>query len=222
MATLDGHPRESQPKTPLVLVPYAAGSVAVGAVDPGDPFHDGRSAFGSVGLDLRRKVGGGFALDATVNPDFGQVEVDPAVVNLTDFETFFPEKRPFFVEGAQIFDNFGRNGAEQLLRLQCAASRTCSTRGGSGAPRRARRRRRYVDVPLDDDDPRRGQGHREERGRLERRCPRGRHRRARSAPLGGWRHASGRQPVEPLTNYFVARANQRPRASAGYGVLLTP
>ena len=37
--------------------------------------------------------------------------MDPAVVNLTDFETFFPEKRPFFVEGSQIFDNFGRNGA---------------------------------------------------------------------------------------------------------------
>ena len=46
-----------------------------------------------------------------MNPDFGQVEVDPAVVNLTAFETFFEEKRAFFLEGAQIFNNFGRGGA---------------------------------------------------------------------------------------------------------------
>jgi hypothetical protein len=50
-------------------------------------------------------------LDATVNPDFGQVEVDPAVVNLTAFETFYDEKRPFFTEGSNIFGNFGRSGA---------------------------------------------------------------------------------------------------------------
>ena len=42
-------------------------------------------------------------LTATVNPDFGQVEADPAVVNLSAFETFFPERRPFFVEGSGVF-----------------------------------------------------------------------------------------------------------------------
>ena len=50
-------------------------------------------------------------VDATVNPDFGQVEVDPAVVNLSAFETFFEEKRAFFLEGSQIFNNFGRGGS---------------------------------------------------------------------------------------------------------------
>ena len=54
------------------------------------------------------------SLDGTVNPDFGQVEVDPAVVNLTAFETFFEEKRPFFIEGANIFSNFGRGGANNF------------------------------------------------------------------------------------------------------------
>src|SRR5690606_16730444 len=44
-----------------------------------------------------------FVLDATINPDFGQVEVDPAVVNLSAFETFLPEKRPFFVSGSGLF-----------------------------------------------------------------------------------------------------------------------
>ena len=53
----------------------------------------------------------GMALVGAVNPDFGQVEVDPAVVNLSAFETFFEEKRPFFTEGSQVFLRFGRSGA---------------------------------------------------------------------------------------------------------------
>jgi hypothetical protein len=57
----------------------------------------------SVGGDVRYGLPGGLTLTATINPDFGQVEVDPAVVNLTAFETFFPEKRPFFLEGADVF-----------------------------------------------------------------------------------------------------------------------
>ena len=60
--------------------------------------------------DLKLGIGSNLTLDATVNPDFGQVEVDPAVVNLSDVETFFDERRPFFVEGANIFE-FGYGGA---------------------------------------------------------------------------------------------------------------
>lgn len=110
MASLQGL-QGVEPRAPLVLVPYAAAGTELGPVDAGDPFRDGSQVSGSAGLDLRRKVGGSFAIDATLNPDFGQVEVDPAVVNLTDSETFYPEKRPFFVQGRQIFDNFGSNGA---------------------------------------------------------------------------------------------------------------
>jgi hypothetical protein len=65
----------------------------------------------SLGLDVKWGFTSNMTMDAAVNPDFGQVEVDPAVVNLTAFETFFEEKRPFFIEGSQAFDNFGRNGA---------------------------------------------------------------------------------------------------------------
>ena len=68
-----------------------------------------------VGLDLKWGVTSNMTLDATVNPDFGQVEVDPAVVNLTAFETFYDEKRPFFIEGSQAFDRFGRNGASGYM-----------------------------------------------------------------------------------------------------------
>ena len=57
----------------------------------------------SAGADLKYRVAPNLTLDATVNPDFGQVEADPAVLNLTAFETFFPERRPFFVAGQGLF-----------------------------------------------------------------------------------------------------------------------
>lgn len=63
----------------------------------------------NAGLDLRYGLSKSFTLDATINPDFGQVEADPAVLNLSTFETFYPEKRPFFIDGTQIirFSTFG-------------------------------------------------------------------------------------------------------------------
>ncbi|MCA9739094.1 MAG: DUF5916 domain-containing protein [Gemmatimonadota bacterium] len=70
----------------------------------GNPFVDPSAFGGQVGVDLRYGLGSQFTLDATLNPDFGQVEVDPAVINLTAFEVFFEERRPFFVEDARIFD----------------------------------------------------------------------------------------------------------------------
>ena len=76
----------------------------------GDPFNDGSRMTGDVGGDVRMSVGSRLTLNATVNPDFGQVEVDPAVVNLSDAETYFSEKRPFFVEGSSAF-RFGNEGA---------------------------------------------------------------------------------------------------------------
>ncbi len=68
-----------------------------------------REVLGSAGVDLRYGPTTNFTLDATINPDFGQVEADPAVLNLTTYETFYPEKRPFFIEGTQIirFTTFG-------------------------------------------------------------------------------------------------------------------
>jgi len=79
-----------------------------------DPFNDGARAFAGMGVDLKYRLSSNLALDGTINPDFGQVEVDPAVVNLTAFETFFEEKRPFFIEGANIFSNFGQTGANNF------------------------------------------------------------------------------------------------------------
>lgn len=67
---------------------------------PGSGVYDTRL---DIGGDIKVGLGTNIMLDATVNPDFGQVEADPAVLNLTAFETFFTEKRPFFIEGADIF-----------------------------------------------------------------------------------------------------------------------
>ena len=79
-------------------------------VDFSNPFRSGSDYFGRAGLDLKYRLGSNLTLDATINPDFGQVEVDPAVINLTAFETRFEERRPFFVEGADIFQ-FARGGS---------------------------------------------------------------------------------------------------------------
>ncbi|MGH2669482.1 MAG: DUF5916 domain-containing protein, partial [bacterium] len=87
----------------LELLPYTLGRAEHTQVPVGDPFRDGSDYFGDGGLDVKYGVTSDLTLDATINPDFGQVEVDPAVVNLSAFETFFPEKRPFFVEGADVF-----------------------------------------------------------------------------------------------------------------------
>ena len=104
-----------RPKRHLALLPYtAARAEFVQPARVGNPFNDGSRAFMAAGIDLKWGVTSNLTLDGTVNPDFGQVEVDPAVVNLTQFETFFPEKRPFFLEGAQIFGNFGETGANNF------------------------------------------------------------------------------------------------------------
>ncbi len=93
----------------LELLVYGASKVEQLQVKKGDPFQDDLELFPSTGVDMQWGLSSNLTLKATVNPDFGQVEVDPAVVNLSDYETFFPEKRPFFVKDANIF-RFGNEG----------------------------------------------------------------------------------------------------------------
>ena len=85
------------------VLPYVASSAQLlGNPDARNPFVDRESAEMRAGADLKVGLGSSLTLDATINPDFGQVEADPAEVNLSAFETVFPERRPFFVEGAQL------------------------------------------------------------------------------------------------------------------------
>jgi hypothetical protein len=91
------------PSRRIEVLPYLAGTARTsGRGDPENPFDAGNDLGGGAGLDFRMGLGSNLTLEATVNPDFGQVEADPAEVNLSAFETFFTERRPFFVEGSQL------------------------------------------------------------------------------------------------------------------------
>jgi len=100
---LEGVEINSTPRR-VEMRPYALTRVRRQPLEAGNPFVESSDLGGQVGVDLRYGLGTQFTLDATLNPDFGQVEVDPAVINLTAFEVFFEERRPFFVEDARIFD----------------------------------------------------------------------------------------------------------------------
>jgi hypothetical protein len=92
-----------KPKRQIELLPYTVGKIERYEKTEGDPFNTGKSGKISAGLDGKIGLTNDFTLDFTVNPDFGQVEADPSEVNLTAFESYFSERRPFFVEGKNIF-----------------------------------------------------------------------------------------------------------------------
>lgn len=97
----------------LEVMPYVVTRAEY--IDRGaNPFRSNREFSGDAGLDLKFRATSNLTLDGTINPDFGQVEVDAAVINLTAFETFFPEKRPFFIEGAELF-RFGQDGTNSVF-----------------------------------------------------------------------------------------------------------
>jgi len=87
----------------LELAPYVLGQIDTKPAQPGNPLLQNPDPGGTVGLDLKYAVTQSLAFTGTVNPDFGQVEADPAEVNLSAFETFFNERRPFFVEGSGAY-----------------------------------------------------------------------------------------------------------------------
>ena len=89
----------------LEIMPFILGDLKTMKKEPDNPFtNSGRNWEGNIGLDAKIGISSNFTVDLTVNPDFGQVESDPSVMNLTAFETFYEEKRPFFLEGLTIFD----------------------------------------------------------------------------------------------------------------------
>ncbi|MDH3366437.1 MAG: carbohydrate binding family 9 domain-containing protein [Gemmatimonadota bacterium] len=196
----------------LEFLPYVAGSTAFEASEAGNPFATGRRSAGRAGLDAKLGITSSMTVNLTVNPDFGQVEADPAEVNLTAFESFFQERRPFFVEGTNLFE-FG---------LQPSERREFGGGGGGGGQEGlvyTRRIGRSPQVSAADDDG----GHVEDvsqthilgAAKL-------------SGQLGsGWSLGlaqavtakeranivdafgiEGTSPVEPLTSYSVARAER--------------
>lgn len=106
----------------IEITPYVASSATFTSealFDQDDPFQDGKDMDARVGVDFKMGLGPNLTLDAAVNPDFGQVEADPAEVNLSAFETFFDERRPFFTAGQ---DNFTGNGPSFFYSRRIGAS----------------------------------------------------------------------------------------------------
>jgi Domain of unknown function (DUF5916)/Carbohydrate family 9 binding domain-like len=101
--TLNGLTIPRQPRQ-LELLPYVESREQFKFAQPGDPYHNSSYGKISAGADMKYLLTPSLALDATINPDFGQVEVDPATINLSAYETYYQEKRPFFVAGSNAFD----------------------------------------------------------------------------------------------------------------------
>ena len=182
----------------LEVLPYVV-SRAENVERGANPFRDEREYGADAGLDLKYRLTSNFTLDATVNPDFGQVEVDPAVLNLTAFETQFAERRPFFVEGSEIF-RFGGDGTNLAFYSRRIGRRPTL------APPYAER-----DVPVNT----RILGAMKLSGRTQGGWSIGvldavtRRETARfRLPTG----VNGSQTAEPLTNFFVGRARRESRA----------
>lgn len=202
---------------PLELVPYAVARADIMTrADRSNPFLEPRDHRADAGLDLKYALTSSLTLTGTINPDFGQVEVDPAVVNLSQFETFYPEKRPFFTEGLNIF-NFGDSPAGAHFNFFFPPSVFYTRRIGRSP--QASIDADFVGGPTDTTIL----GAAKITGKLP----------------GGWSigllnaltdaerarfmtaGVSGRQQVEPMTNYFVSRATKEIGPDSRVGFILT-
>lgn len=100
-----------KPQKQADIVPYVTSKVDRYEKEEENFFADGSDFGYNAGVDAKIGITNNLTLDLTVNPDFGQVEADPSEVNLSAFETYFREKRPFFIEGRNILD-FGINAGD--------------------------------------------------------------------------------------------------------------
>jgi len=105
-----------KPKNLAEVTPYVVGDVTFSPEEEENPFATGHSFYGNIGLDFKLGIKSNLTFTGTINPDFGQVEVDPAVINLTAYETYYEEKRPFFIEGSSIF-KFGVGGSTMNINI---------------------------------------------------------------------------------------------------------
>ena len=207
------------PKRHLELLPYtAARNEFIAPSKAGNPFNDGSRPFASAGLDVKYGLTSNLTLNGAFNPDFGQVEVDPAVVNLSAFETFFEERRPFFLEGSQIFNNFGQGGANDYWGFNTSDPNVFYSRRIGRAPQLGTTSD-YADSPTATTIL----GATKLTGKTARGWSIGlleavTDREAARTMNGA---ASGRVDVEPLTNYLVARLKRDIGRRAGAGFITT-
>lgn len=201
---------------PLEVVPYTVGRTDVRSGFGNDPLVGSRDMRADAGVDLKYGITSSLTLTGALNPDFGQVEVDPAVVNLSQFETFYPEKRPFFIEGLNIF-RFSDSPAPSHFNF-FNPPQTFYTRRIGRSPQ-GFINADFVDSPAQT----RILGAAKLTGKIP----------------GGWTVGAldaltdterarfvvgdtfGRQQVEPMSNYFVSRMTKEIGKSSRVGFLLT-
>jgi hypothetical protein len=180
------------PPRRLEVMPYTLAKLDRAPGERANPFWSPNAVSAAVGADIKYGVTSNLTLDATLNPDFGQVEADPSQVNLTDFETFLSERRPFFVEGSNLFE-FSDWGLFYTRRIGRPPQGSADTKDGE-----------YADQP----DQGRILGAAKLSGKTSSGWSIGvldavtSQRKAEIAPVTGPRREV---PVEPLTNYMVSR-----------------
>ena len=197
------------PERAFELMPYGVARSDVAThIDNADPFaHPVRSNIDG-GLDVKYGLSSNLTLTGTINPDFGQVEVDPAVVNLSQFETFFPEKRPFFTEGAQMF-RFGSGPANNRFNFNIYPPQFFYSRRIGRAPQGTDSLdASYFRAPNETTILGAGKitgkfGKGWEIGVLDAVTSR-----ETALAFGGSHSIDGRVPVEPATNYMVSRMSK--------------
>ena len=192
-----------KPKRILEIAPYASIGLETSEKEEGNPYETGSKMLYGLGLDGKIGITNDFVLDFTFNPDFGQVEADPSQVNLTAFEVYQREQRPFFIEGGNIL-NFkvtpgNHDGARDNLFYSRRVGRTPQYYPDVSDSE-------YVDFPM----VTKILGALKVTGKTKNGLSVGvmesitREEKASISKAGVEREES----VEPLTNYFVARVQQ--------------
>ncbi|GHV52552.1 hypothetical protein FACS1894181_15720 [Bacteroidia bacterium] len=177
---------------------------------PGSPYRKGDSWRTNAGLDAKFALSD-FTLDVTVNPDFGQVELDPSVMNLTAYETFYDEMRPFFLEGKHIFDF--ANGSDMMFYSRRIGA------APSYAPKNIDNINSFAEdkenVPIIGALKLTGTNRNGVTVGLLQSVT------ARSSARVSRDGIENRETVEPLTNYTVARVQKNWKGNALLGVMMT-
>ncbi len=194
---------ELKPKRILEIAPYGSIGLQTSEKEEGNPYTTGSKMLYGLGVDGKIGITNDFVLDFTFNPDFGQVEADPSEVNLTAFETYQREQRPFFIEGSNIL-NFkitpgDHDGAKDNLFYSRRVGRRPQYYPDIADSE-------YIDLPMET----KILGALKITGKTKNGLSIGvmesvtREEKASISKLGQERKES----VEPLTNYFVARMQQ--------------
>jgi hypothetical protein len=134
------------PPSRFEVTPYMTGRADYLNHESGDPFNSGSKYKPDFGIDFKLGLGSNLTIDGAINPDFGQVEVDPAVVNLSDQETYYGEKRPFFLEGMNIF-SFGYGGVTNFWTFNWSNPNIFYSRRIGRAPTRGLPDHDFSEVP---------------------------------------------------------------------------